>query len=180
MKMLLPPFRVVLFSILIAAICCSFSFVSLSQTEKSAPESGRKTPEAKTSAGSSKAKTMEPSVLHTQPEARRLTELRILPSTIRLVGPVATQKLIVEGRFADGHEEDLTSEAKLSSSNPQVAQLNKLKDVFPAGDGRATLRANYRGSSATAEVVVENFTKNFAYTFRNDVLPTMTKVGCNS
>ncbi len=174
------PFRLVLFSILIAAICCSFSFVSLSQTEKSAPGSGRKPPEAKTSAGSSKGKTLEPRVLHARAEVRRLTELRILPSTVRLVGPIASQRLVVEGRFADGHEEDLTTEAKLSSSNPQVAQLDNLPSVVAAGDGRATLRANYRGSSATTEVVVENFTKNYSYTFRNEVLPVMTKVGCNS
>ena len=180
MEKLLPPFRLVLFSILIAAIFCSFTFVSLSQTENSALGSGRKLPAAKTSAGGSKGRAPEPKVLHAQAEACRLVELRILPSTIRLVGPVASQRLVVEGKFADGHEEDLTAEAKLSCSKPQVAQLDKLKYVFSAGDGHAALHATYRGSSATAEVVVEDFTKNFSYTFRNDVLPVMTKVGCNS
>jgi uncharacterized protein DUF1549/uncharacterized protein DUF1553 len=176
----LPPFRLVLFSIFIAAICCSFSLISLSQTENSPPRSGSKQRTAKTSVGISKPKAPQPKVLHAQSQAQRLTELRILPSAIRLAGPVASQRLVVEGKFADGHEEDLTNEAKLSSSNPHVAVLDNLPGVVAAGDGHATLRATYGGSSATAEVVVQDFTKAFSYSFRNDVLPVMTKVGCNS
>ena len=78
MEKLLPPFRLVLFSILIAAIFCSFTFVSLSQTENSALGSGRKLPAAKTSAGGSKGRAPEPKVLHAQAEACRLRGLGAL------------------------------------------------------------------------------------------------------
>jgi len=42
-----------------------------------------------------------------------LTKLEILPSSTSILGPRYTQRLVVEGTFADGHQEDLTAQAKI-------------------------------------------------------------------
>src|SRR4051812_21734482 len=43
----------------------------------------------------------------------KLTKIEILPSSIELAGPRYSQRLVVEGTFADGHQEDVTSEAQI-------------------------------------------------------------------
>jgi hypothetical protein len=88
--------------------------------------------------------------------------------------------LLVEGTFADGHQEDVTSKARLSSSDSRIAFLDKQAFVHPQSDGRATVNATYAGHQASAPVQVANFTAPFAWSFRNNVLPVMSKAGCNS
>ena len=52
--------------------------------------------------------------------------------------------------------------------------------VLPAGDGQATITATLQGRRATAPLTVSDFSFATTWSFRNDVLPVMTKVGCNS
>src|SRR5215467_9728064 len=53
-----------------------------------------------------------------------LTKIEILPSSISIAGPRYSQLLVVEGTFADGHQEDLTSQAKFTTSDAKVASLD--------------------------------------------------------
>src|SRR5580704_4290708 len=50
-----------------------------------------------------------------------LTRIEILPSSISILGPRYNQRLLVEGTFADGHQEELTPQVTLTVSNPRVA-----------------------------------------------------------
>ncbi len=109
-----------------------------------------------------------------------LVNIRILPASIELVSPRFTQRLVVEGTFVDGHLEDITSKARLSCSDSRIALVDKQAFVHPQSDGRATVTATYAGRQASAPVQVANFTAPFAWSFRNNVLPVMTKAGCNS
>src|SRR5205807_1146519 len=109
-----------------------------------------------------------------------LVNIRILPASIELVSPRFTQRLVVEGTFADGRLEDITSKAGLSTSDSRIALVDKQAFVHPQSDGRATVTATYAGRQASAPVQVANFTAPFAWSFRNNVLPVMTKAGCNS
>src|SRR5581483_4305868 len=54
-----------------------------------------------------------------------LTKIEILPSSIELIGPRYSQRLVVEGTFADGHQEDLTSHAQIVSSDNAIAVVDK-------------------------------------------------------
>jgi Protein of unknown function (DUF1553)/Protein of unknown function (DUF1549)/Bacterial Ig-like domain (group 2) len=112
--------------------------------------------------------------------AARLHQLQILPASITLNGPRTSQRVIVEGEFADGHWEDLSSQAKLSCSNTQVAILDSQNALKPKRDGQASLEADFLGRRATAQVEVKNAAAPVVWSFRNQVLPVMTKVGCNS
>ncbi len=47
-----------------------------------------------------------------------LTKIEILPSSISIQGPHYNQRLLVEGTFADGHQEELTPQVTLTVSNP--------------------------------------------------------------
>jgi hypothetical protein len=113
-------------------------------------------------------------------DVQALRQIRILPSSIILNGSRASQRFLVEGEFADGHSEDVTSKAKLSCSNLQVAALDPQHLVRPKTDGEAGLEADFQGHHATAQVEVKNASAPVVWSFRNHVLPVMTKVGCNS
>ncbi len=123
---------------------------------------------------------LRPVAAHSQSGPVSLRELSILPSSISLTGPRSSQRVVVEGVFEDGHQEDLTSATLLSSSNPQVAVVEKPAFVHPVGDGQATLQAAFEGHQASAKVEVKNSSAPFVWSFRNHVLPVMTKMGCNS
>lgn len=109
-----------------------------------------------------------------------LTRIELLPAAISIMGPRYSQRLVVEGTFADGHQEELTSRAKIAVSDPRIAQVGADDFVLPHGDGNATLTATVQGMRATAALTVHHFAEAPPWSFRNDVLPVMTKMGCNS
>ena len=116
----------------------------------------------------------------TRARTAQLRSLRLLPTSISLSKPLASQRLIVEGEFDDGHSEDLTSRAEVASSNLQVASVDRQSLVQAAGDGQATLQVKFGGLNASSQVTVQGFSTPMAWSFRSHVLPVMTKVGCNS
>src|ERR1700691_3641790 len=117
---------------------------------------------------------------HPRPSFAGLTRIEILPSSISIVGPRYKQRLLVEGTFADGHQEELTQQSTLTISNPRVAIIDKDNFTLPQGDGQATITATLLGHRAIATVTVKDFAVATVWSFRNDVLPVMTKMGCNS
>jgi hypothetical protein len=108
-----------------------------------------------------------------------LAKIDILPDAIAISGSHYSQRLIVEGTFTDGHQEDLTAQATLASSNPQVARISN-DFAIAQSDGQAAITATLRGQRATLPISIKNFTAPAVWSFRNDVQPVLTKMGCNS
>ncbi len=99
----------------------------------------------------------------------------ILPPAISLAGPKAFQRVLVESSAGD-----LTAKVVFSSSNPKVAVVGKDGIVRAAGDGETTIKAMINGRSAAAQVRVTGFNRPLTWSFRNHVLPALTKAACNS
>src|ERR1700719_3844342 len=104
--------------------------------------------------------------------------LSILPSSVELNSPETRQHLLAEADLGD-HQEDWTRKTEWHSSNPKVAIVDANGEVRPMGDGEAVITAAGHGRSATAAVHVKNSQLPYTWSFRNDVIPVMTKVGCN-
>lgn len=118
---------------------------------------------------------------HLQPTPlATLSKIAILPSSVSLTGPHSSQRLVVEGTFLDGHQEDLTSRATLTLASKTLGVLDENHVFLPASDGTSTVTAVLRGHQSTAQVNVSGYQTATLWSFRNDVLPVMTKVGCNS
>ena len=130
-------------------------------------------------ASSNKAKTAPPTNQGDSSLAL-LAKIAILPSSISITGPRYSQRLLVEGTFADGHQEELTSRARIAISDAKIATADKDDVVFPQGDGQATVTVTVQGHRATAPLIVKDYSTASIWSFRNDVLPVMTKMGCNS
>ncbi|MBZ5563011.1 MAG: DUF1553 domain-containing protein [Acidobacteriia bacterium] len=195
MRYLLGTRSKLLFAILMTLLLPPCSVLLQAQT--AAPQSGSKTetgqnpksPEAAPyhkgqhegtdwNSSNQAAKPLQPVAAHAR--SVPLTKIEILPRTVAITGPRYKQRVVVEGTFADGHEEDVTAQARLTTSMPKVAEVDKDAMVRPQGDGQASLVATIGSLQATAPIEVNDFAKTFLWGFRNDVLPVMTKMGCNS
>lgn len=105
-------------------------------------------------------------------------DLSVLPPISVLSSPEARQRLIVQSTV-DGFNEDWSAKARWASSNPDVARVDEAGIVIPASDGEAIISATVEGRKATAKVVVKRARGRFQWSFRNDVIPVLTKAGCN-
>ena len=101
--------------------------------------------------------------------------LTVLPPSVNLRTPESRQQLIAEATV-NNHQEDWTAKVKWSSSNPQVATVDSNGLVKPISDGEAVISAD---NKATARVHVANAKTPFTWSFKNNVIPVLTKVGCN-
>jgi len=104
--------------------------------------------------------------------------LAVLPSAVELSGPEARQQLLAEGTLA-GWQEDWTRATAWSSSDAKIAAVDEHGMVRPVDDGEARITARARGASAMVTVRVKGSHAAFQWSFRNHVIPVMTKMGCN-
>src|SRR5437899_1790485 len=114
------------------------------------------------------------------PSVTGAAELRIRPPTVALSGPFAMQRLLVLDAEGDSIVGDRTADATFTSSNPGIASVDAAGIVRAAGDGEAVFTATVNGKSATARAVVARTKEPFAWSYRNHVIPVLTRVGCNS
>lgn len=105
--------------------------------------------------------------------------LTLLPAESTLSGPEASQQILALKVNAAG---DLAGEAagvEWVSSDPKVAGVREGR-VVAKGDGTTTITAKGAdGATATARVTVRDFAAGHGWSFRNHVLPVLSKGGCN-
>lgn len=97
---------------------------------------------------------------------------------MHLQGPTAQAHVLVMGIFADGTQADVTSTARLISSAPRVARVGEGL-VSAAGDGNAVITAVLGTAKARQSVTVKDAAKPVDYSFQNDVVPLLSRMGCS-
>lgn len=104
----------------------------------------------------------------------------LVPSTLTLDGPKASQRVIVERWNAHGVAIGEPTEAvSFAVSNPNIATVSADGTVVPVADGVTTLTATLGDQTISAPVQVRNAGRDEPWSFRNQVLPVLTKAGCN-
>jgi hypothetical protein len=120
------------------------------------------------------------SILTLVPSLSIGADLRLLPPSVRLVGPHARQRFVVERTAGSIGTADLTAKAAFATDNPRVATVDQDGFVSPVGDGLATVTATSDGQIARASISVEDHDRDEPWSFRNHVEPVLTKQGCNA
>ncbi len=105
--------------------------------------------------------------------------LTVTPTAVTLDGVDASQRLLVLGT-ADGRTFDYSRKAIYTSSKPSVVTVGADGLVTPHGDGTAEIRVECFGRTAVSIITVKNFTVEAPVSFRNQVVPIFTKLGCNA
>src|SRR5438270_5211148 len=109
----------------------------------------------------------------------RAADLQVLPTDVVLTGPTASQRLLVLSVANGKVVADLTEKAKFTSSNPGVASVDKTGIVKAVGDGQTLITSSVRGDHVIVNVRVSKTKESSAPSFRNDIIPLLTKIGCN-
>lgn len=106
--------------------------------------------------------------------------LALLPPTISLSGSEASQRvMVVEVDAAGEFLGEVSAGASVQSSDTEVAAIRDGR-VIPTGNGKTTLQVRLSdGREARAEVEVKGFDRDHAWSFRNHVMPVVSKAGCN-
>ena len=95
---------------------------------------------------------------------------------VELPDAFAGQQLLV----SDGTR-DITREATYASTNPAVAKVDAKGYVSPTGDGSATIQITRGADKLELPVTVKGFgTTGRGVDFRTEVMPLLSKHGCNA
>ncbi|MFV0446174.1 MAG: DUF1553 domain-containing protein, partial [Planctomycetaceae bacterium] len=105
-------------------------------------------------------------------------EAMILPQQVTLEGPAASQVLVVQQVEGANFRQQLTG-IEWSSADPQVATVSRDGVVTPVADGETAVLGQSQGQSFRVPVRVQGARQQQQWSFRNDVLPVLSKAGCN-
>jgi hypothetical protein len=111
--------------------------------------------------------------------AAAASELTVFPTEIQLTTAPDRQSVVVQLHQPDGVTRDVTPEATLTVADPSVASLDGV-NLQPRKDGATRLDIRFGTQTLQVPVTVERAASNPPISFKLDVIPTLTKAGCNS
>ncbi len=104
--------------------------------------------------------------------------IKVFPPEIVLASRRSSQRIVVQGFYADGYSEDLTAKAKVVVGDQKIAGVAS-GVITPLADGSTAVIATLGSLSASVPVTVRNIDQTPSWSFRNHVIPVLTKTGCN-
>ena len=105
--------------------------------------------------------------------------LTVLPTNPLLFGQGAQQPLLAVVHFADGTSRDVTAQARFRSEKPAVVSVDAQGVLRAESNGGAAIRAAYGTLEASTTALVQRAAAPLPRSFTGDVLPVLTKIGCN-
>jgi hypothetical protein len=104
--------------------------------------------------------------------------IQVSPATLKLTHHRHEHSLIVGGKTADGFAVDLSQQAVLTSADPTIATV-KNGWVKPLKSGQTKITVQVAGQTVQVPVTVELPPTEKPYSFRHEVMPVLSKGGCN-
>jgi hypothetical protein len=106
--------------------------------------------------------------------------IEVEPQPIKLIGPRATFTLLVYEILGNGEITDRTTEARYSSESPSIAKVDARGRIEAVADGSTRIVVRVGQETKYAEVIVKGTTDPVNWHFENDILPILTRHGCNT
>src|SRR5580765_3047831 len=110
----------------------------------------------------------------------RPARLVVQPSSLDLRGGEVEHGLLVTAVSADGSTRDVTAQSRFTSKQPKVVSISTNGVCRALTDGRAEIIVTYSGRTEKVSVTATNTAQLRKPSFRQDVLPVLTKAGCNA
>lgn len=107
-------------------------------------------------------------------------ELTVSPKSIVLDGPEASQQIIVRHGMPDERRVDVTRDATLRLMQGNSASVSGGGLIRPIAAGKTELVVQYRNEEIRIPVEVRRFEDPEPVSFRNEIIPILTKARCNS
>ncbi len=112
------------------------------------------------------------------PPGARIVKLEAQPPRIELKTPFEYSQLLLTAHLADGGQIDVTRLAKIEP--PQLVRINATGVVRPVADGNGALKISLQGQTLAVPVAVKGQKENYKVSFVRDVMPTLSRLGCNA
>lgn len=112
-----------------------------------------------------------------------ITSLAVEPSVVDLRSARDQQPIVITASFSDGSTQDVTGlvTSKLESKQGSGPVTEYVNETFvPKSDGSTTATFSYLGVECIAEVRVSGSASQPPIGFRNEVLSSLTRAGCNT
>lgn len=106
------------------------------------------------------------------------TRLEAFPAKVALEGGRDRQGVLLLARFPDGSTADVTTRATWTLKAP-LARI-EAGTLFPLKAGTTRLELSYGGQRVSVPLVVRSPERKRVVTFGHDVLPALTRAGCNT
>ncbi len=91
--------------------------------------------------------------------------------------PVAVRVL---GQSADGYAIDLAARAKITVADAKIARVDEFGWMYPVANGATNLVVTAEGKTVTVPVTVQLPAAEPPTSFRHEVMPVLSKAGCNA
>ncbi len=105
--------------------------------------------------------------------------LSVFPTNVVLNNGRDRQGIVVQASYADGSTRDVTAAANLSLADAKPARIDQAT-LLPVADGSSTLKVRYAGRAVDVPVTVQQATNVPPISFVLDIMPVLSKAGCNS
>jgi hypothetical protein len=113
-------------------------------------------------------------------EPDRPTQLAVEPAAVTLRGPWDRQQLLVTGHDGPDTVRDLTPSATFTALAPEVVAVTPGGVVAPRGRGQTVVVVRVGTHEVCVPVTVETVDPAVPVSFQHEVIPALTKAGCNA
>lgn len=113
-------------------------------------------------------------------ETKKLVRIKAYPSSIELFDARDRKRIIIVAEFADGTTRDVTAEAVISFGKPAPATIDRRFLLQGVQNGKGSILIAFAGRQIQVPISVQNVAARPTISFENDVIPVLTKSGCNS
>ena len=110
----------------------------------------------------------------------KLAAFEVTPAQVVLDEPESTQQLLVDARADDGRPVDATRTAEYRSADESIAVVDELGLIRPLRDGATTILIRHADEERRVAVTVKDVDRPQPVSFARDVIPILSKAGCNS
>jgi len=114
------------------------------------------------------------------PPPAQVQSLSAYPEQINLKGGDDAQQLVLTATLAEGRLQDLSADVKFDVADPKIVRVTTTGRVIPLTNGRTEIIATYGPKTVKIPVRAEAIDENLPINFANQIVPVLTKLGCNS
>src|SRR5579875_2552993 len=115
----------------------------------------------------------------TLPPGARVRKITAQPSRIELKTPFEYSQLLLTAELESGEQIDVTRLVKIEAP-AQLVRVSATGVVRPVADGNGTLKISLQDQSLALPVAVKGQKENYKVSFVRDVMPTLSRMGCNA
>src|SRR5262249_1848252 len=113
------------------------------------------------------------------PPGAKLARIEAQPASVSLGTPYEYAQLVLTGVLDNGDRVDVTRMVTFEAP-AKVVKLSATGQVRPVADGDGEIKATLAGKSVSVPVKVAHLKDKHEVSFVRDVMPTLSRMGCNA